>query len=418
MTANPAPCESLTGNPARNAAGRGDVSTPDTARQRILIVEDEAICAEDLREILEQSGYSVCSIFSSGEQAVAGFPGLQPDLVLMDIGLGGEIDGIQAAAQITSRFPVPVVFLTAYHDTETLARATATNPYGYLVKPLEKETIRTTLQVALAKNQHDNRIRTVSAWLDLTFRNLDRGIITLDREGTIILMNTCAEHLTGWTLDLAYRIPLDEVLHFHDTDQNQPFIPFLPAVLSEGLNMEFPSGTRLVAKTGEMHRVKDCILSPIPAMDGSIQGAILVFTPDRESGISGLPSGAGTSPAREGFGERIPLAPEDPKIPERTLHIQDIRGTIKTDQDLERATLCILLGKYEAAESIYASLLEEDPDNFQAWHNRGNVLIKLGRHREALQAFSRALEISPDSNESLRMRADVLAIMSMKKTRA
>ena len=248
MTANPSLCASLPGNPARNAAGRGDASAPDTARQRILIVEDETIFAEDLREMLEQSGYSVCSIFSSGEQAVEGFPGLQPDLVLMDIGLGEGIDGIQAAEQITSGFPVPVVFLTAYHDAETIARATETNPYGYLVKPLEKETIRTTLQVALAKNQHDNRIRTVSAWLDLTFRNLDRGIITLDREGTIILMNSCAEQLTGWTQDLAYRIPIDDVLRFHDTDQNQPYIPFMPAVLSEGLIAEFPSGTRLVAK--------------------------------------------------------------------------------------------------------------------------------------------------------------------------
>jgi len=418
MTANPALCESLPGNPARNAAGRGDVGVPDTARPRILIVEDEAICAEDLREILEQSGYLVCSIFSSGEQAVAGFPGLYPDLVLMDIGLGAGIDGIQAAAQITSRFQVPIVFLTAFHDTETLARATATNPYGYLVKPLEKETIRTTLQVALAKNKHDNRIRTVSAWLDLTFRNLDRGIITLDREGTIILMNSCAEHLTGWTQDMAYRIPLDEVLHLQDIDKNQPCIPFLPPILSQGLITEFPSGTRLVAKNGEMHRVKDCILSPIPAMDGSIQGTILVFTPERESGISGLPSGAGASPARVGYGERIPLSPEDPKVPERTLHIQDIKGMIKTDQNLERATLCVLLGKYEAAESIYASLFEDDPENFQAWHNRGNVLIRLGRHQEALRAFSRALEICPDSTESLRMRADVLAIMSMKKTRA
>ncbi len=152
-------------------------------------------------------------------------------------------------------------------------------------------------------------------------------------------------------------------------------------------------------------------------MDGSIQGAILVFTPEREYGISGLPSGAGTSPSREGFGERIPLAPEDMKIPGRTLRIKDVGGMIKTDQHLELATLCILLGKYETAESIYTSLLEKDPGNFQVWHNRGNVLVKLGRHREALQAFNRALEICPDSTESLRMRADVLAIMSMKKTR-
>src|SRR5208283_6008974 len=162
MTATSVFYDSSSLNDARNVNGRQDAAIN---RPRILIVEDEAICAEDLREILEQSGYTVCSIFSTGEQAVAGFSVLQPDLVLMDIGLGEGIDGIQAAAQITSRLPIPVVFLTAYHDTETLARAKEINPYGYLVKPFSKETVHTTLQIALAKNQHDNRIRMVSAWL-------------------------------------------------------------------------------------------------------------------------------------------------------------------------------------------------------------------------------------------------------------
>ncbi len=90
---------------------------------------------------------------------------------------------------------------------------------------------------------------------------------------------------------------------------------------------------------------------------------------------------------------------------------------IKIDQTLERATLCILLGKFEEAESIFASLILQNPNNFQIWHNMGNVLIKLGRHQEAYQAFDKALEICPDSTETQRRKADVLAILSMKKTR-
>jgi AmiR/NasT family two-component response regulator len=414
MTAHSALCEDFWGNSAQNAAGRGAAPAPGTARPKILIVEDEAIFAEDMREMLEQSGYAVCSIFSSGEEAVAGFPALRPDLVLMDIGLGDGIDGIEAAAAITSQFPVPVVFLTAYHDTATLARAKVIHPYGYLVKPLEKTTVHTTLQVALAKNQHDNRIHEVSAWLDLTLENLDRGIVTLDRKGNIILMNSCAQRLAGWTPDNAYRVPLDDVLRFHDTDSNQPFIPFIPGVLTEGLVMTFPSGTSLVSKTGELHRVRDCSLSSIPDTDGSVLGAILVFTPEFSPEILGQPTGV---PSHGDFCERVQPVQATPEIARRTVRIHDIKKTISTDHTLERATLCTLLGKFEVAESIYASLLEEDPGNFQAWHNRGNVLVKLGRHREALQAFSRALEICPDSAESQRRKADVLAIMSMKKTR-
>jgi tetratricopeptide (TPR) repeat protein len=88
---------------------------------------------------------------------------------------------------------------------------------------------------------------------------------------------------------------------------------------------------------------------------------------------------------------------------------------IKTDLSLERATLCILLGKFEEAESIFVSLLVQDPCNFQIWHNRGNVLIKLGRHQEALQAFDKALKICPDSTETQRRKAEVLALLSVKK---
>ncbi len=305
MTANSVFYDSSSLNDARNVNGRQDAAIN---RPRILIVEDEVICAEDLREILEQSGYTVCSIFSTGEQAVAGFSVLQPDLVLMDIGLGEGIDGIQAAAQITSRLPIPVVFLTAYHDTETLARAKEINPYGYLVKPFSKETVHTTLQIALAKNQHDNRIRMVSAWLDMTFRNLSRGIITLDRQGKIILMNSCAENITGKTLDSVFQVPLDDILHFHDAALNQPYIPFMPAVLSDGLIATFPSDIRLVANTGEMRHIKDCILSPIQEKDGSIQGAILMFTPESAHEMS---SGSVKSHLRDG--KKIP--DQDPAYP-------------------------------------------------------------------------------------------------------
>jgi CheY-like chemotaxis protein len=401
MTTNSLFFESHPGIDARH-----DLRDFSTKSPRILIVEDEAICAEDLREILEQSGYIVCSIFSTGEQAVAGVSVLQPDLVLMDIGLGDGIDGIQAAAQITSRSPIPVVFLTAFHDTDTLARAKEINPYGYLVKPFAKETVHTTLQIALAKNLHDNKIRIVSAWLDLTFRNLNRGIVTLDREGKIILMNSCAELHTGRTLDSVYQIPIDEVLHFHDAISKQPYVPFMPAVLTDGLIATFPTDTRLIAKTGEMCRIRDCILLPIQVKDGSIQGAILVFTPECKPDITGLPSDTVKS-----------FIHHDTKIPDRTLHIVDVNAMIKTDLTLERAFLCILLGKFDEAESIYSSLLLRDPGNFKVLHNLGNVLIKLGRHQEALQAFDKALEICPDSTETQRRKADILTILSMKKRR-
>ncbi|MFA4876245.1 MAG: response regulator [Methanoregula sp.] len=133
-----------------------------TGRPKILIVEDEAVLAEDLREMLEQSGFLVCPVFCYGEDAVAEVAHLQPDLILMDIHLMGEMDGIRAAAQIRSLYPIPIVFLSIFSDAETLSRAMKTHPCGYLVKPFVKETVYTTIRAALANHQYITRARAGS----------------------------------------------------------------------------------------------------------------------------------------------------------------------------------------------------------------------------------------------------------------
>ena len=106
---------------------------------QVLIVEDEAIVSMDLRYKLEALGYSVPAEIRSGEEAVEAASRLRPDLVLMDIKLSGVMDGIVAAAQIRERFDIPVVYLTAYADEATLERAKVTEPFGYLLKPLDPE---------------------------------------------------------------------------------------------------------------------------------------------------------------------------------------------------------------------------------------------------------------------------------------
>src|ERR1039458_2557820 len=103
---------------------------------KILIVEDEAIVASDLERRLLKAGYTVPSIAASGEQALRSIEQTSPDLVLMDIHLQGPSDGIAVASEVRNRFHLPVVFLTAYADKDTLERAKATEPYSYLVKPI------------------------------------------------------------------------------------------------------------------------------------------------------------------------------------------------------------------------------------------------------------------------------------------
>lgn len=127
---------------------------------RVLIVEDERIVAEDLERSLDKLGYSVLGIVSSGEEAVKKTEELGPDLALVDIVLKGGMDGIEAAREIQSRLKIPVVYVTAYADDETLERAKVTEPFGYIVKPFEERELHTGIEVALYRHKMEGELRS------------------------------------------------------------------------------------------------------------------------------------------------------------------------------------------------------------------------------------------------------------------
>jgi len=126
------------------------------APPRIMVVEDEGIVALDIRSKLEDKGYVVPAVFSTGEEAIEGAGQHLPDLVLMDIHLAGEMDGTEAAEQIHTRYNIPIVYLTAFSDDKTLNRAKAAEPFGYLLKPFEEKKLHTTIEIALYKHQIDS----------------------------------------------------------------------------------------------------------------------------------------------------------------------------------------------------------------------------------------------------------------------
>lgn len=120
-----------------------------------MIVEDESIIAEDLADSLKTMGYEVVDIVSSGEEAILIAAEKQPNLILMDVMLQGEMDGVTAAEQIQSNLQIPIIFLTAYTDNKTLQRVKATNPFGYIVKPFEERNLHLTIEIALQRHQYD-----------------------------------------------------------------------------------------------------------------------------------------------------------------------------------------------------------------------------------------------------------------------
>lgn len=121
------------------------------SREKILIVEDEGISALDLQQTLINMGYQAPDIVATGEEAIQKAEETCPDLVLMDIMLAGEMDGTMAAQEIHSRFGIPVIYLTAYADEGTLARAKIAEPYAYVIKPFKERELHLAVEIALYK---------------------------------------------------------------------------------------------------------------------------------------------------------------------------------------------------------------------------------------------------------------------------
>jgi CheY-like chemotaxis protein len=123
------------------------------AETKIMIVEDEMIAALALRKEFENLGYEVCELVCFGEEVLGNIEQEAPDVVLMDIDLRGDIDGIEAAKQIHSRFGVPIVFITGYVDQQLMEQASVVNPIGYFIKPLNCKEIQVTIDAAFRKQE-------------------------------------------------------------------------------------------------------------------------------------------------------------------------------------------------------------------------------------------------------------------------
>ena len=136
--------------------------SPPVNKPRILVVEDEAIVARDIRLQLEELGYEPVGHATRGEEAIVLAGELKPDLVLMDIRLVGAMDGIAAAQAIRMQFGLAVVFLTAFAEDETLARAKLAEPLGYILKPFSERELRTVLSIALYKSKTEAKLHRVS----------------------------------------------------------------------------------------------------------------------------------------------------------------------------------------------------------------------------------------------------------------
>ncbi|MFC1829343.1 HD domain-containing phosphohydrolase [Thermodesulfobacteriota bacterium] len=139
-------------------------------KKRILVVEDDKITAKLISKSLQELGYSVSSVVPSGEEAIQKVEEDAPDLVLMDIVLEGDMDGIAAAKEIRFRFQIPVIYLTGYAEDEFLDRVKITEPYGYILKPFNTRELHTNIEIALYKHNSEQQLKAAYTRLKKTFR--------------------------------------------------------------------------------------------------------------------------------------------------------------------------------------------------------------------------------------------------------
>lgn len=164
----------------------------------VLIVEDDERTAGMLREMLEALGHDVAGVVGTPGEALKAVERIGPALVMMDIGLPGSMDGVETAREIRARRPVPVIFVTAHGDPDTLERAVTTHPYGYLTKPFDLRALESTVELALLRHRMEERLRASEERFRALFEDNVAGVFRRTRDGTLLEVNDAFASLLGY----------------------------------------------------------------------------------------------------------------------------------------------------------------------------------------------------------------------------
>ena len=236
---------------------------------QILVVEDETIIALNLKESLESLGYTVVGIAASGEKAIEKATKYRPDLVLMDIRIKGNMDGISTAQQIWESCSIPAIYVTGHSDRSTLERAKVTAPFGYLLKPVKEQELYIAIETALQRYEREHLLSAI-------LKGMGDGVIVVNPQSQIQFLNRVAESLTGWQLSQARDRELTEVFNVVNEQTQQPVNHLVSAVLQQDTTVYLEDNVVLISKSGTTIPIADSA-APIKDNKGAIAGIVLVF---------------------------------------------------------------------------------------------------------------------------------------------
>ena len=243
---------------------------------KVLVVEDENIVAKDIQISLKKLGYEVPAIAASGKIAIEKAAETSPDLVLMDIRLKGDMDGVEAGKEIHTRFNIPVIYLTAYSDEDTLERAKLTEAVGYLLKPFKARELHTMIQMALSKHRIERKFKEHEQWLAAVLKSIGDAVIATDIKGLITFMNPIAEALTGWMQENALGKNSTEIFPIINGQTRTLIESPVTKVLQQEVIACLDEQILLISKNGAEIPIAECA-SPIQDDTGKITGVVLAF---------------------------------------------------------------------------------------------------------------------------------------------
>lgn len=182
-----------------------------TQKRQVLIVEDEALIAVDIQERLKGLGYEVLRIVDTGEDAIEAARQLHPHIILMDIQVMGQMNGVQAAKSIWNELQIPIVYVSAHSDEATLSQAKQAAPFGYVTKPVRDQDLRVAIEIAINRYHREQ-------WLVSILKGVEDAVVVTDKLLQIQFMNGAAEQLSGWSSKEAMGRHIHDVLRLVDQD--------------------------------------------------------------------------------------------------------------------------------------------------------------------------------------------------------
>jgi len=240
----------------------------------ILIIEDEAIVAREIQSRLSRMGHKVVGVAHSPEKAIQMARTTRPDLLLTDINLGDALDGIDVAREIIAEREIPVIFLTAYSDEETVKKAKSLAPYNYILKPLEYRELQIAIELAIYKFNVERELRETKQLLTTALQCIGDVLIFIGPDGKITQINDEAENLFGWTKEESVGVPWNEFLMLESEPALGSAMEFIgKAIQTEAVTRLSPF---LALKRHGVQALVDGIAGPIET-HGEMSGAVLIL---------------------------------------------------------------------------------------------------------------------------------------------